>query len=1261
MNINYFINENLFDAGRKFFQEELLINLSRVSVNKIPLEKFLSEQLKGNDASLLNEIEEAYFLGLVDDDSLNNVFKNEAKLEDEANKDSSKYQALMVFAIKLKSQDLTRTDIARITRAFNRRVVDKPVVLLCQYGRLLSFSTAERTNFANVKKQGEKVGKISMLKDIDIESIHPGHRQILWEMKVNPLTVDTFEGLYKQWQKVFSVSLLNENFYNELFNWYLWATKMVKFPKPSHDEIDEESHASISVIRLLTRLIFIWFIKEKKLIPKEIFNKDFISKLLKGFDPSSSKDGKYYKAVLQNLFFASLNTEMNKDNPGSRRFLAETKSTNSYSDDYQNQLVYRYKELFKNENEALQLFENIPFLNGGLFECLDYTETIKGKNVENRYDGFSSQPKKQAFVPDVLFFGEDPDLDLSGDFENDRKKKHTKVRGIIEILNSYKFTITENTPLEEEIALDPELLGRVFENLLASYNPETKTTARKKTGSFYTPREIVGYMVDESLKTYLLQTLLLQPNSFAEIGKVQTNAFGNEAKNGQSTIQEELIENTENQSLYSKKLDELFDYSKDGNPFDEERTSVLISAISECKILDPACGSGAFPMGILHRMVYLLGKLDPNNKQWKEVQLKKAEKDLKLAKQMTDEEIREKAIESAELRIEYIKLSFSDNHHELDYTRKLFLIQHCIYGVDIQQIAIQISKLRFFISLIVEQRVDDRKPNRNVLSMPNLETKFVAANTLIELDKPKGQSAIIDPEVEKKEKELSEIRQKIFFTRKYKDKKKLKEAEKKKREELKIALVDSGFGEATATQMASWNPFDPIQSAPFFDVETMFGFRTGFNIVIGNPPYVEHKKLKEFSQIFKKQFTTYAGTADLYVYFYEKGLKELQKGGILSYITSNKFIKTDYGYNLRDYLAKHQLQQIIDFTDVHVFDALVASCILNVIKDTRPGNLLIISSANDTIQFESLDDFVSNNHFLLSQSTLKPELWLLENEEKSLLKTKIELGSKKAIEIEGLTVNRGVTTGYNPAFIIDNDLKKELIKQDKSSREIIKPMLQGRNIKKWIYNPTNEYLIFTKQGINIKNYPAIQKHLKRFYDELKPKEEGDVTGRKPGGYKWFEIQDNTAYYLDFKKEKIIWGLTADKWAFAYDPDGNFLPSNGYILTSSKVPIKYILAILNSKLMEYYFSFIGIMTAGGAYTLKHSTILDMPIKLTKATKPFEKLVDKILAMKAEEKATDKYELELDAMVFKLYNLSYNDVKTIVPDFWLNKKEYEAIEI
>jgi len=227
--------------------------------------------------------------------------------------------------------------------------------------------------------------------------------------------------------------------------------------------------------------------------------------------------------------------------------------------------------------------------------------------------------------------------------------------------NTRKFTVAENTPIEEEIALDPELLGKVFENLLASYNPETQTTARKQTGSFYTPREIVDYMVDESLMEFIKQNVK------------------NESKE------------------YESQLRELFTYSEKPNPFNEFETKALIEAINNCKILDPACGSGAFPMGILHKLVHILQKLDPENLFWKELQRKKAIKDTEKAYKIGDKDEREKRL---------IEINDIFENNSGDYGRKLFLIENCIYGIDIQPIAVQISKLRFFISLIIDQKAN---------------------------------------------------------------------------------------------------------------------------------------------------------------------------------------------------------------------------------------------------------------------------------------------------------------------------------------------------------------------------------------------------------------------------------------------------------------------------------------------------------------------------------------------------------------------------
>src|SRR5882724_10333191 len=284
----------------------------------------------------------------------------------------------------------------------------------------------------------------------------------------------------------FDVETVTKDFFRETANWYFWALKNVRFPKGAPKEADGHDH--ISVIRLITRLIFCWFVKEKGLIPDTLFDERKLAQTLTGFEPAktSDKESVFYKAILQNLFFATLNTEMDK-----RGWTKEEQNFMAHS-------LYRHRTLFQKPNEALFLFKNIPFLNGGLFECLDKDLGENAKPRYTRIDGFSRRQDSQAVVPDFLFFGPERDVDLSAEY-GDNKFKKVKVRGLIHTLNHYKFTVAENTPIEEEIALDPELSGKVFENLLAAYNPETGATARKQTGSFYTPREIVNYMVDEAL------------------------------------------------------------------------------------------------------------------------------------------------------------------------------------------------------------------------------------------------------------------------------------------------------------------------------------------------------------------------------------------------------------------------------------------------------------------------------------------------------------------------------------------------------------------------------------------------------------------------------------------------------------------------------------------------------------------------------------------------------------------------------------------
>jgi len=306
---------------------------------------------------------------------------------------------------------------------------------------------------------------------------------------------------------------------------------------------------------------------------------------------------------------------------------------------------------------------------------------------------------------------------------------------------------------------------------------------------------------------------------------------------------------------------------------------------------------------------------------------------------------------------------------------------------------------------------------------------------------------------------------------------------------------------------------------------------------------------------------------------------------------------------------------------------------------------------NVILDFSGVAEFVDKNKFYLNQSSLSEKIWQLQNETKLALKEKIEKDAIQLRETKTVNIFRGVTTGFNPAFIIDEEKRRKLITEDKANNTIIKPLLQGRNIRKWVFNKTSDFLIFTRKGIDIKEFPSIKKHLSNFKRQLEPS-----VGRKPGSYNWYEIQDNTAYYPEFEKEKIIWGLTADKWAFAYDNQNHYLPSNGYILTSKEIPIKYLLALMNCKVMEFYFGFIGIMTAGGAFTLKHETVAEFPIKLIdkKGEERLIEIIDKILTLtqsddylqSPQKQAKVKaLEAEIDHLVYKLYNLTPEEIKIV----------------
>ena len=866
-------------------------------------------------------------------------------------------------------------------------------------------------------------------------------------------------------QEAFSVEKLTKEFYNDLFKWYQWtltAEVGITFPNDTATSDDDRVKLEEQMIRLITRLLFVWFIKQKHLVPDELFKTDKLSEILKDFDPNNTSDGSYYNAILQNLFFATLNKAVIE-----REFA-------KLVDKRDIKTRYRYAEMFTiSEEEVLNLFRPIPFLNGGLFECLDKEESTDG--IKYHLDGFSRSDKRfsngnfkhRAFIPNAVFFDEE--------------------KGLIPLLERYNFTVEENVPNEVQVALDPELLGNVFENLLGAFNPETQESARKQSGSFYTPKEIVAYMVDESLIAYL--------------------------NNALPDLDEELIH-----QLFEQ--DTLPEFLENNHPLCEKIAKELRSV----KILDPACGSGAFPMGILNRMVEILEKLDAKNKA---------------------------------------------SHHDL----KLHLIEECIYGVDIQTIASQISKLRFFISLIVEQETMDlSKPEENygVLTLPNLETKFVAANTLIGMKKKKEgdfvNSLFTDPRIDETKQELMEVRKEHFYAKSAYKKKELRDKDAKLRTELSKLLQDNDeFAPEDAIQFSQWNPYDQNASSPFFDPEWMFGLEEGFDLVIGNPPYVQlQKESGRLAKLYQHcEYKTFAKTGDIYSLFYERGWQLLKNNGFLCYITSNKWMRAGYGESTREFFATHTNPiLLIDFAGQKIFESA-----------TVDTNILLFSKDKNRQQTRAcvIKEKVLNNLSVYFRQNAN--LSEFKNSKSWVVLSPIEKQIKEKIEQFGtplkdwdIRINYGIKTGFNEAFIIDDSKRKQLIAEDPKSEEIIRPLLRGRDIKRYSHEFADLHLIttFPSLKIDIEKYPAVKQHLMSFgYNRLR--QTGDIGARKKTNNQWFETQDSISYWEDFSRQKIVYPNMTKYMPFFLDNEGFCTNQKCFIITGES--LAYLTAFFNSNIFK----------------------------------------------------------------------------------------------
>ena len=1094
-------------------------------------------------------------------------------------------ESFLFVAVELKSGDYARGKYAEFAREINKRF-GMPTVVLFR-----AADGADKLSLAFVGRRAHKTDsardvleKVSLLRNINCNKPHRGHLDILLQLSLqNRLEwmsrnskEKNFAGLLAAWLDELNTDALNKRFYGELLSWFERANQKIRFPANLQNKREDWT------IRLITRLLFVWFVKEKNLVAEDLFYKSQICPLLKnGANPTNDS---YYRVVLQNLFFATLNTP-----------IKDRKFSEGGRDAHRDFSRWRYAAEIANDKckeKLKQLFAQTPFINGGLFDCLDgYDSPASAKNAgreggEERTDYFSesyykdSRVKDKLSVPDSLFFAEN---------------------GLLSIFQKYKFTVEENTPIEQEVALDPELLGRVFENLLAFYNPETRENARKQTGSFYTPREVVDYMTRESV---------------AECLAAKTGADGDKTR-------------------------ALLDYAAPMPEMDEAETKSLVRAISEIKIFDPAAGSGAFPMGVLHLLTLALSRLDSQNAEWHELQKNRAQKDAAETFHRADKSERGE-------RLDEINEVFS-RYSDSDFGRKLFLIQNSIFGADIQPVACQISKLRFFISLAIEQKRDANAENFGIKPLPNLETRFIAADSLIKIG-GRGQGALKSEAAAKLERDLAANRERHFNATARKTKLHCKNKDEELRKKLAAELKKtSGFDNEDAGRIAVWNPYDQNAAAQWFDAEYMFGVADGFDIVIGNPPYVQlQRDGGRLANLYAPQnYESFARTGDLYMLFYERGLQLCASGGGLMFITSNSWLRANYGANLRGVLARHNPRLLINMGK-DIFENVFVDANILFAQNVANRHELRASDINQTGDFPP-----SEWHSIAPKNK---DGWAIVSASENTLRAKIEQAGTP-IKNWDVRMFYGIKTGYHNAFAIDGAIKDRLCAENSTNAEFIKPTIRGKNIGRYCCESAGEWVIVIPQGWTNANkgadsaehffrerLPEICNHLNSF-----AKQGGKGKGlyeRDDMGDYWWELRP-CAYYSEFEREKLMWIQLVNDGRFALDVHKLYPLDSVFVMTGED--IQYLLAVLNSRLVNWQMRHLSPTSGMGVLQWKKIYVEKLPIpQIPKAEqRPLIELAQKITAAKAANPAADthEWETEIDHRVYKLYNLTKKEIAII----------------
>ena len=882
----------------------------------------------------------------------------------------------------------------------------------------------------------------------------------------------------------------------------------------------------------------------------------------------------------------------------------------------------------KDRTQAIKgKYNLVPYLNSSLFEISELEDqTVKINSLDN-----------------------DSNLELiSTTILKDIKKKVDKLptlEYLFKFLDAYDFASegTEDVQEDNKTIINASVLGKVFEKINGY-----------KDGSIFTPAFITMYMCKESIRLAVVEKF-------------------NEA----------LSEKSKN--LFDK-FDDLKNYTS--RLFKTQEVLKANEIINSLHICDPAVGSGHFLVSALNEIISIKAELgllaDVKGNKIGNYEIEIVNDELIITDSKGD--FLEYKLENHKPINKEVQALQKILFHE-----KQIIIENCLFGVDINPNSVKICRLRLWIELLKNAYYKEDTNYLELETLPNIDINIKCGNSLLSRftldadlskvlksikydikayrgfvndykneksrDVKRGLQKIIDdiksdfrieiynndPKVISLNKKGGELFNLLNQTQLFDEDNKQKKIRKEKQQKLEAEIKSlTREIEEIKTNAIYKNAFEWRFEFP--EVLNNKGDFEGFDVIIGNPPYIRHEEIKHLKPQLEKDFTVFNSSADILTYFFELGNNILKANGLLSYIVSNKFFKASYGDKLRTYLTTNTLlQQIIEFEKINIFDeATVKAAIIQFRKEQLAKTFKYLDVLEKP---ENLEKVINESGKEYEQVLFKSGQWIFQSEKHWGIYHKIsERGT--ALSEWDLKINFGIKTGFNEAFLIDEETKNQLIKEHKSAANIIKPLFRGREVEKYFSSSSNSYIIgtFPALKLDIEKYPSIKNHLLSF-GKTKLEQSGKPNARKKTANQWFETQDTIAFWRELSLPKIIWKRIGSKLRFCYDETGFCSLDSTCIATGSH--LKYLVGVLNSKLVENELNRFAPKTGTGdlIISVQALTPLQIPIPTEKQEKQMNELVDKIIIQKQQGKDSSANESKIDELVYKLYELTEEEIKII----------------